>query len=199
VLTHWRAEYAYDLDLPEDWFSLESLLAGDTVLVGWEYLRELSERDPIASGSTHIGDRDLLAEVRGVEALPRGHVLVVASVSGFPRWLGAHLIRQKGRNYSSYSLAWKWPITLGPWGGGGGPPPPFAMVFAPEGHGGCDLSVPGTRLTWRAWSLFQYRVSAEEASGDQQWQEEDVVFELTLPLPEEAPVVHELVRASRSQ
>jgi hypothetical protein len=199
TLIRWRAEYAYDLDLPEDWFSFDSLLAGGTVLVGWEHLRELSEGEAIASGTARVGDKDVVVEVRGVEALPRDHVLIVASVGRFPRWLGAHLIRQEGRNYSSYSLVWQRPIGLGPWGAGGGPPPPFAMVFAPEGRGSRGVSVPGTRLTWRAWGLFQYRTSAEEASGDQQWQEDDVVFKLTLPLPGEAPVAHELARSRSSE
>ena len=193
-----RSVYEYDLDLPEDWFSVGSVLGAEAVIVGWEDLRELSERGPIASSQIQVGGRDVLVEVRAVEALPRNHILIVGFLDHSPEWLGAHLIRQDGRKYWDYSLAWHRRIMSTPWFGGGSGPPrfEFAMVFAPKGHGSRGVSVPAPRLTWRAWGLFQYPVQSGAESGESRWEEEDLVVSLALPVPEGPPLVHELARGA---
>jgi len=191
-----RWVYEYDLDLPEDWFSVRSVLGEDAVVVGWENLRELSQREAIASRQIQVGGRDVLVEVRAVRALPRSHFLIVGFLDDSPQWLGAHLIRQDGRKYGDYSLAWQHRITATPWGGGGSGHPrfEFAMVFAPERYGTRGVSVPGPRLTWRAWGLFRYPVESSVEPGEFRWEEEDRVISLELPVPEGPPLVHELDR-----
>jgi hypothetical protein len=195
MLASSRTEYQYNLELPDEWFRPSSVLDRDTVVLVWEHLRDLVERGAIASEVVKVGDREVLLEVRAVERLPRDHVLIAGLVHGYPEWLGSYLTQQEGRRFRDWSLAWKRAVLPGPWGGGGSGPPRlhFAMVFAPKGYGSRGISVPARTLTWRAWGLFSYPVHREEQPDGPQWQEEDLVIRMALPVPEGPSVVHEFV------
>ncbi len=201
VLARTRTQYEYDLDMPDDWFRPTFVLDGDTLVLVWEHLRELTEREAVASEVVKVGGDEVLLEVRAVERLSGDHVLIVGLMQQRPEWLGSYLIQQEGTRSRDWSLVWQRAVLPGPWGGGSSGPPRlhFAMVFAPKGYGSRRVSVPAPTLTWRAWGLFSYPAHIDQASGHTEWQQEDLVIKMALPVPEESPVVHELPEELRQQ
>lgn len=189
----YKARYEYEVSPPEDLFSLRSVVAEAAVVVGWEHICELAEREPIASQVIQDSRGEVVVEVRAIELLPRDYLLVVGFVRGsHPRWLGAHVRRDGGRVYRDFSLAHHGSIVGTAWYGGMTGPPrlPFYMVFAPGGYGGVSGIVPESpRLTFRAWGL-----SWHLESGERPTVERDLFVKLTLPMPEGPPATHELVR-----
>jgi len=193
VVNTWHGTYEYDLPLPAGFFSPKEPLRQDTVVVGWEHLRDLAAGEAVASETLQVGGRDATVEVCAVEKLPQDHLLIVGRVAdAWPEWLGAHVrlrervVRESVRHHD-YSLALQGRILTGPWyGGGRGGPMPFFMVFAPEGYGetgGGAFAEPS--LTFRAWGVAPSPTDSGAIEGDMN-------ANLTLPAPMGPPVVHEL-------
>ena len=194
VVYTWHATYDYDVPLPAGFFSLKEVLKQDTVIVGWEHLRDLAAGEAVASQTLEGGGGDVTVEVYAVEKLPHDHLLIVGRVANeWPEWLGAHVRLREGplrggMRHRDYSLALQGRILPGPWygGWGGGGPMPFFMVFAPEGYGWSGGAVPEQpSLTFRAWGL----AISPSAPGPI---EADLNVNLTLLAPTGPPVVHEL-------